>query len=61
MTQRDEHPDTPSPDPAEERPPKGTPARKEAEERIDDALDMTFPASDPPAWPSRGSRRPDSE
>jgi hypothetical protein len=28
----------------------------EREEEIDEAIEMTFPASDPPAWMSSGSR-----
>ena len=31
--------------------------RAELEERIDESLEATFPASDPPAWPS--AREPD--
>ncbi len=58
MIHRDEHarrapePTTPSTrDPAREKA-KGPPDRAKSEERIDEALDMTFPASDPPVWPA---------
>jgi hypothetical protein len=37
----------------EESPPGSVAAR---EEEIDEAIEMTFPASDPPAWMSSGSR-----
>jgi len=39
----------------------GSDATSARESAIDHAVEMTFPASDPPAWMPSGMRRPDAD